>query len=99
MKNAKAKGSRNERRTIKLLESQGYYCTKSGGSLGMWDIIAFNRNHIRLIQSKTNRPPPKCEMDTMSSFSIYPPGTTKELWIWKDHQRSPEVIPISTKLV
>jgi Holliday junction resolvase len=37
---SKAKGSRAERRAIRLLEADGYVCTKAGGSLGVFDIIA-----------------------------------------------------------
>jgi Holliday junction resolvase len=37
--NAKAKGSRNERRSIRLLEAAGYACTRAAASLGAWDII------------------------------------------------------------
>lgn len=34
------KGAATERLAIKLLEKCGYLCTKSGGSLGLFDIIA-----------------------------------------------------------
>jgi hypothetical protein len=37
--NAKAKGKRNEHRSMALLEAAGYHCTRSAGSLGEWDII------------------------------------------------------------
>ena len=36
--NKKSKGSRRERQTIELLQTQGYACTKSGGSLGVFDV-------------------------------------------------------------
>jgi Holliday junction resolvase len=37
---AKRKGTRNEHRTIRLLEAAGYSCTRSGGSLGVFDVVA-----------------------------------------------------------
>ena len=37
--NTKRKGSRNELKTKKLLESTGYRGVKSGGSLGEFDLV------------------------------------------------------------
>jgi Holliday junction resolvase len=37
--NAKAKGTRNEHRSMRLLEAAGYRCTRSAASLGEWDIV------------------------------------------------------------
>ncbi len=37
--NAKAKGTRAERRVVRLLEAAGYCCTKAGGSLGLFDVM------------------------------------------------------------
>jgi hypothetical protein len=37
--NAKRKGTRNEHRSIALLESAGYRCSRSAASLGEWDIV------------------------------------------------------------
>jgi hypothetical protein len=34
-----------------LLEAQGYVCTKAGGGLGVFDIIAIG-SHVRAIQAK-----------------------------------------------
>jgi len=42
----KRKGSRNEHRTMALLEAAGYSCTRSGGSLGVFDVVAiWQRGH------------------------------------------------------
>ena len=58
IKNPKAKGSRIERKAIEELSRQ-YYCVKSGGSLGVFDIIALAKQPalqlIKLIQVKTWR--------------------------------------------
>ena len=49
---SKAKGSRAERRAIRILEAAGYTCTKAGGSLGVFDVIAIGPRDIRAIQVK-----------------------------------------------
>lgn len=90
----KAKGSRQERRTIVALEAAGYHCTKAGGSLGVWDVIAIGPNDIRLVQVKSNRPPGKAEMERMRAFQSPRCCCTKELWIWIDHQRLPKIIQL-----
>ena len=42
--NRKASGTRKERELIKLLEADGFECTRSGASLGRYDVIALKRN-------------------------------------------------------
>jgi hypothetical protein len=42
--NAKAKGTRNEHRSIRLLEAARYACTRAAASLGAWDIIGIDSN-------------------------------------------------------
>lgn len=81
--NAKAKGSRAELEIVHLLELQGYSCCKAGGSLGAWDIVGISPNHIRLIQSKSNRRPPPAEMETLKSFRC-PVNCSKEVWVRMD---------------
>ena len=49
---SKAKGSRAERKAIKVLEADGYVCTKAGGSLGVFDVIALGPNAVRCLQVK-----------------------------------------------
>jgi Holliday junction resolvase len=43
---SKRKGTRNEHRSIALLEASGYHCTRSAGSLGDWDIVAIGSRRI-----------------------------------------------------
>ena len=59
--NAKAKGTRNERRAKRMLEEAGYYCVRAGGSLGLFDLAAFSRGGCRFVQVKTNRKPKQKE--------------------------------------
>lgn len=91
---AKSKGSRNERRAIKVLEAAGYTCTKAGGSLGLFDIVAISKQGIRLVQVKTGRNAPPHEREAIAEFDNFPPGSTKELWIWFDYQRQPQITVI-----
>lgn len=88
--NAKAKGTRNEHKTIRLLEGLGYTCTRAAASMGTWDIVAVSKRDIRLIQVKSNRGPGTVERETMRLFEC-PPTCSKEVWVWVDRQRLPRV--------
>jgi len=77
--NAKRKGSRNERRAIKILEDAGYHCTCAAGSLGMFDIIAVSQQDVRLIQVKSNRLPIRTEREAIEQFDGLPENASKEI--------------------
>jgi Holliday junction resolvase len=78
--NAKAKGARSERKVKKYLEEHGWYVTKAGASLGIWDLIAVRASGVvRLIQVKTNRRPSKRETETMQQFADHFIGV--ECWL------------------
>jgi len=64
--NAKRKGSRNEHRSIAILEAAGYRCTRSATSLGEWDIIAIGSTDMVVVQVKTRDWPGSAEMETLS---------------------------------
>ena len=83
--NTKGKGSRREREVKKILETEGYNCTKAGASLGIFDIIAINTEHIRLIQVKSNMITKK-EIMGIKNFHNHPVNTIKEIWIKKDYK-------------
>jgi len=88
----KAKGSRLELKTRDILRHQGYFVTKSGGSLGQFDLIAMScywKPHWRLIQVKSNYCPPK-ERILIKDFKV-PKGAVKEIWLWHDYVRKPEI--------
>lgn len=88
--NCKAKGSRNERRSMALLEAAGYRCTKSGASLGDWDIVGIGSSDIVLLQVKSNAWPRSDEMETMREF-LAPPNAKKLIHRWRDRVRMPDV--------
>jgi Holliday junction resolvase len=90
IKNKKAKGSRNERRSKAVLEAAGYQCTKAGGSLGAWDVIGIGSADIVLCQVKSRDWPGKLETEGLKEFSA-PPNARKLIHRWRDHQRLPDV--------
>ena len=92
MKNPKQKGSRNERKAKAILERAGYACTKSGGSLGAFDIIAENPLGVRHVQVKSNRIPDPIERETMAGMKAQlPSNSTIEFWVFYDGQAEPRI--------
>ena len=90
VKNAKAKGARNERRSIRLLEAAGYACTRAAASLGVWDIIGIGSTDFALVQVKTRDWPGSVETETLQAFAA-PPNTRKLIHRWIDGKRQPDV--------
>jgi Holliday junction resolvase len=88
--NTKAKGSRNERRSIRLLEAAGYACTRAAASLGVFDIIGIGSADLVLVQVKTRDWPAAEELETIRSFPA-PPNARKLLHRWRDHASLPDV--------
>jgi Holliday junction resolvase len=88
--NRKGKGTRNEHRSMRVLESAGYACTRAAASLGAWDVIGIGSHDVVLVQVKTRDWPGSVEMETLKSF-VAPPLCRKLLHRWRDHQRLPDV--------
>ena len=90
--NTKSKGNRNERKARVILERAGYICTKSGGSLGVFDIIAECPLGVRHIQVKSNRIPDPVEReDMMSMRHRLPANSTVEYWVFYDGNPTPRI--------
>jgi hypothetical protein len=95
--NAKAKGRRNEHRSMALLEAAGYRCTRSAGSLGEWDIIGIGPTDVVLCQVKTRDWPSAAEWEALKLFPApprqagAPPNCRKLVHRWRDRQRLPDV--------
>ena len=70
--NAKAKGTRNEHRSMRLPEAAGYRCTRSAASLGEWDLIGIGSRDVVLVQVKTRDWPGSVEMETLREFTAPP---------------------------
>jgi Holliday junction resolvase len=88
--NAKGKGTRNEHRSMRLLEAAGYSVTRAAASLGAWDLVAISSKDVALIQVKTRDWPGTVEMETLRGFMV-PPFCRKLVHRWRDHQRVPDV--------
>jgi uncharacterized protein with GYD domain len=88
--NTKRKGTRNEHRSIALLEAAGYRCTRAAASLGAWDIVAIGPTDVVLCQVKTNAWPSLAEMEVLKAFPC-PPSCKKLVHRWRDRQRLPDV--------
>ena len=88
--NRKRKGTRNEHRSIELLEAQGYKCTRAAASLGAFDVIAIRADSIVLLQVKTRDWPGTFEMETIRAFKC-PPNCVKMIHRWTDGIIQPDV--------
>lgn len=88
--NCKAKGTRNEHRSMRLLEAAGYRCTRAAASLGVFDIIGISPTDVVLVQVKTRDWPGSAEMETISLFPV-PPNARKLVHRWRNRQRTPDV--------
>jgi Holliday junction resolvase len=88
--NAKRKGSRNEHRSIQLLEASGYKCTRSSASLGVFDIIGVSSTDIILCQVKTRDWPGAVEMEALRLFET-PDNCKKLIHRWRDRVRVPDI--------
>lgn len=94
--NRKRKGSRNELKAKALLEKMGYEpVTKSGGSLGIFDLIGLGPDfdHALLIQVRSNRKPGKSEMDLLKALQC-PGFCRKQAWVIRDYSREPVIVDL-----
>jgi Holliday junction resolvase len=88
--NAKAKGTRNEHRSMALLEAAGYSVTRAAASLGAWDIIGIGSADVVLVQVKSRDWPSVEEMESLRAFRC-PPNCKRLIHRWRDRQRLPDV--------
>lgn len=86
---SKRKGSRAELRCIRILEAAGYCCTKAGGSLGIFDVIALGPKDIRAIQVKAGTARLSgVEREAIGLLTL-PSNVSKEYWRFPDYCREP----------
>jgi hypothetical protein len=88
--NAKAKGTRNEHRSMRLLEAAGYQCTRAAASLGAWDIIGISPTDFVVVQVKTRDWPGRAEMETLRGFLV-PANCRRLVHRWRKFCREPDV--------
>ncbi len=85
-----AQSTAREHRSIALLESAGYRCTRAAASLGVWDIIGIGSTDVVLVQVKSRDWPEAVEMEMLKGFPC-PPHCKKLIHRWRDRQRLPDV--------
>jgi hypothetical protein len=90
LKNAKRKGTRNEHRSMEILEAAGYQCTRSGASLGAWDVVGISATDFVVCQVKTRDWPSLAETETLKLFPV-PRNCKKLIHRYKDGQALPDV--------
>jgi Holliday junction resolvase len=88
--NAKAKGSRNQRRSRAILAAAGFMVTRAAASLGCWDLVGIGSTDIVLCQVKTRDWPGATEIEILRGFSA-PPNARKLVYRWRGGQRQPDV--------
>jgi hypothetical protein len=75
---------------MRLLEAAGYACTRSGESLGAFDIVAIGSADLVLVQVKARDWPAAAEMEAMRLLPA-PANLHKLVHRWRDRQRIPDV--------
>ena len=73
------KGVRLEREAKKVLEAGRYYVIRSAGSHGLFDLVAVNEYHTRLIQVRKGRSLSSAERKAIKSIPVAK-EVVKELW-------------------
>lgn len=83
------RGRAYEYRVVKMLEATGFTATRTAGSHGCFDVMAFNGQQLRLIQVKcgdaTMSP---AERETFRSLHV-PPQATREIWHFRKRGQPP----------
>jgi Holliday junction resolvase-like predicted endonuclease len=91
--NLYAKGRRLEYKSMAMLACEGYRCLRTAGSHGEFDLLAFQPDHILLVQVKGNTKPSKSEIAKIRAFRC-PSNCYKEIYIWKDGQKDVEILEV-----
>lgn len=93
--NCKRKGTAAEHRAIRLLEASGFLCSRSAGSLGLFDVVGVGPLGVRLVQVKSGTARLSgVEREAITQLRV-PANTTKEYWRFLPRATAPviEVIP------
>jgi hypothetical protein len=97
--NSRAKGRRNELKTKEVLVALGYgvivtpspskFCLEND-YFGCWDVIAVDARTFRCVQVKSNQGASPAKRKLMEEW-VCPTNCTKEIWIWHDRVKVPEI--------
>lgn len=76
---------------MRILEAAAYVCTKAGGSLGVFDVIAIGAVNVRCIQVKSGQARlSPLEREAIKAI-VVPANVTREYWRFPDYARQPIV--------
>lgn len=90
MASAKAKGTRKEHQSKKLLEKMGYTVFRMAGSHGAFDLIAIGETDVLLCQVKTRDWPSGDERRLLESM-VVPRICKKIAHRWRDGETIPDM--------
>jgi Holliday junction resolvase len=93
LKNGKRKGTRNEHKTMRLLEQMGYVCLRSSASLGLFDVIGINKTETLCVSVKSTEWPSSVEMEQLQLFKKQKTHPRCRVLVhrWKDRRLLPDI--------
>jgi hypothetical protein len=74
---------------MRILEAAGYVCTRAGGSLGLFDVIAIGPADVRLIQCKAGGTYLSAIEREQITALVVPVAVSREYWRFPDRCRQP----------
>lgn len=86
----KCKETRNEQRSIRLLQSVGYACTRAAASLGVWEVVGIGSADVVLVKVNSRDWPGAEELEALRGFRC-PPNCRKLVHRWTVSRRLPDV--------
>lgn len=88
--NSRQKGTRNEQRSIAILEAAGYYCVRSHLSQGMFDIVGISTTDVVLVQVSTRDWKNGAQLEALQQF-VCPANARKLMHRYRDRVALPDV--------
>ena len=74
---------------MRILENDGYTCTRASASLGLFDVIAIGPTDVRLIQVKSGSKYLSAVEREQIHNLIVPANVSRECWRFPDRARVP----------
>jgi Holliday junction resolvase-like predicted endonuclease len=88
--NRSAKGRRLEHRSRRILEGEGFAVIRSAASKGAFDLVAFRRDGVTLVQVRAGRWPSPAELEALGAFPA-PEGMRRIVHRWLPRTAAPEI--------
>jgi Holliday junction resolvase len=90
---AKAKGTRRELASRRLLEAAGYTVFRMAGSHGLFDLIGISVTDIILVQVKSRDWPSRTEGEAITAFAA-PWPCRKLIHRYRNGRRQPDILEV-----